>query len=237
MTARKSDNFMKKRKVGLYEPIEKKYYIFCEGEQTEPLYFNGFKKAIETNPIYEDRVIIHIEGTGRETKRVIGAAEDYIQANIIKNAEIWCVYDKDSFPPEDFNAVSERAAILTDDAKALSYKVAWSNQCIEYWFILHFDFYDANNDRKDYRKYLHKKFEDLGLKRYEKNNPDIFKILHESGEPKLAIRRARKQLDFFAGKTDSESAPATKVHLLVEELARYLPESIKTKFIDDSNSD
>jgi len=61
---------MKSRKVSIYEPI-KKYYIFCEGEKTEPLYFSGFKKAIETNPIYEDRVIIHIEGTGRETVRVI----------------------------------------------------------------------------------------------------------------------------------------------------------------------
>ena len=69
MAAQKQDKLMKNRKANLYEPINK-YYIFCEGEKTEPNYFLGFKKAIETNPIYEDRVIIHIEGTGSETIRV-----------------------------------------------------------------------------------------------------------------------------------------------------------------------
>ena len=231
LAARKNDNYMKKRKVELYEPISK-YYIFCEGEKTEPNYFEGFKKAIETNSIYENRVIIHIAGTGSETKRVINAAEDFVNNNNVRNAEIWCVYDKDDFPAEDFNAVSEMANSLTNKYESLSYKVAWSNQCIEYWFILHFDYYDANNDRKSYRKYLHEKFSKSGLKRYEKNNPDIFKILCDFGDPKQAVRHAQRQLSNFVGKTDSESAPATKVHLLVEELSKYLPEPIKAKFTD-----
>jgi len=221
---------MKSRKASLYEPI-KKYYIFCEGEKTEPNYFEGFKKAIETNPIYEDRVIIHIEGIGNETIRVINKAEKYAKENEIRNAEIWCVYDKDSFPSVHFNAVSKRADALTSSNDTISYKVAWSNQCIEYWFILHFDFYDADNEREYYRKYLHKKFSELGFKRYKKNDPDIFEILHKSGDPKLAIRHAKRQMENFAGKTDSESAPATKVHILVEELAKYLPDKLITKFL------
>lgn len=32
-----------------------------EGEQTEPLYFGGFKKYIEENPIYREMVLIEIE--------------------------------------------------------------------------------------------------------------------------------------------------------------------------------
>ena len=32
------------------------------------------------------------------------------------------------------------------------------------------------------------------------------------------------------GKTDAKSVPATKVHLLVEELARYLPDDIKRRY-------
>ena len=230
MTPRKQDSLMKSRKADLYEPINK-YYIFCEGAKTEPNYFEGFKKAIETNPIYEDRVIIHIEGIGSETIRVINAAEKYVEENDIENAEIWCVYDKDDFLPANFNAVSARAATLSNNDDSLSYKVAWSNQCIEYWFILHFDFYDADNDRESYRRYLNTRFSDLGLNRYKKNNPRIFDILHESGDPKLAIRHAKRQIDNFAGRTDSESAPATKVYLLAEELARYLPEELKMKFL------
>ena len=232
MAARKRDNLMKSRKAGLYEPI-KKFYIFCEGEQTEPNYFEGFKKAIETNPIYTNKVIIYVEGTGRETTRVIQAAEDYAKKNDISNAEIWSVYDKDDFPAGDFNAVSERAITLSarDKPRQLQYEVAWSNQCIEYWFILHFDYYDSDNNRKYYIKYLRKKFVELGLSRYEKNNPNIFGILCDSGSPKLAIRHATKQLKCFEGKTDAESAPATKVHFLVEELSRFLPEPIKSKFL------
>jgi len=222
---------MKPRKIGIYEAIDHKYYIFCEGEKTEPNYFQGFKKAIETNPIYENRIIIYIEGIGAETRRVLMAAEAYARENDIKNAEIWCVYDKDDFSAEDFNAVSERTEVLNSNDEKLAYQVAWSNQCIEYWFILHFDSYESDNDRRSYRKFLHDWFNKLGLGRYKKNNPNIFTILYEYGVPKLAIRRAKKQICSFEGKTDSESAPATKVHLLVEELSKYLPDPIKSKFL------
>lgn len=46
---------------------EYRYYIFCEGLQTEPLYFQGFKRLIEENPIYREMVLIEIEPCGAET--------------------------------------------------------------------------------------------------------------------------------------------------------------------------
>ena len=46
----------KKRRQEYLEQKEFRYYIFCEGQQTEPQYFNGFKKYIESNPIYKDMV-------------------------------------------------------------------------------------------------------------------------------------------------------------------------------------
>ncbi|MFQ7677058.1 MAG: RloB domain-containing protein [Ruminococcus sp.] len=52
-----------------------RYYIFCEGQETEPNYFQGFKKWIEENPIYKDMVLIEIEPCQAETMRVIGMAE------------------------------------------------------------------------------------------------------------------------------------------------------------------
>ena len=229
MPTRKRDNWMKKRNVEVLEPIER-YYIFCDGEQTEPNYFEGFKKSIEQNPIYKNKIHINIEGLGKETKRVICDAQKHIQDNKVKNAQVWCVYDKDSFPESDFNDVSEIARNLTDANH--SYNVAWSNQCIEYWFILHFDYYQSNNDRKDYCKYLHTKFKKFGLQRYKKNNPELFNILHTHGNPKQAISNAKKQIAIFEGQTDASSAPATKVHLLVEELSKYLPSTLKSKFLD-----
>lgn len=60
--------------TGIFGKKEFRYYIFCEGQATEPKYFNGFKRYIEDNPIYRDMVLIEIEGCLSETMRVIGKA-------------------------------------------------------------------------------------------------------------------------------------------------------------------
>lgn len=224
-------NRKKNRRIEYLETVKEKIYVFCEGEQTEPLYFKGFEKAIKSDPIYKNSVHVHIEGVGAETLRVIYAAEQYVKKNSIIDASIWCVYDKDCFPKQDFNAVAEYAETLNNKQSDVTYKVAWSNQCIEYWFILHFDLYTSDNDRKYYRDFLHKKFRNLGWERYQKNNAELFDIMTHLGNPKRAIAWAKKQISEFEGKSDSDSAPATKVHLLVQELAKYLPEDIKCKYI------
>lgn len=57
----------KKRRKEYLEKKEYRYYIFCEGEQTEPLYFDGFKRLVEENLIYKDMVLIEIESCAAET--------------------------------------------------------------------------------------------------------------------------------------------------------------------------
>ena len=69
----------KKRRKEYLEKKEFRYYIFCEGQQTEPLYFEGFKRYIEENPIYRDMVLIEIEPCQAETMRVISMAERYVK--------------------------------------------------------------------------------------------------------------------------------------------------------------
>ena len=59
---------------------------------------------------------------------------------------------------------------------------------------------------------------------------DIFAILIEYGNPKLAIRYAKRIMKDGEGKTPTEIAPGTKVYELVEELVKYLPEEIRLKF-------
>ena len=53
---------------------------------------------------------------------------------------------------------------------------------------------------------------------------NIFEILREKGNPKLAIRYAKRIIKDGQGKTPTEIAPGTKVYELVEELAKYLSE-------------
>lgn len=90
----KRNNWKSSRPTEHLEPKDFEYYIFCEGQQTEPNYFNGFKELIDNNPIYEDMVRIEIEPCGAETLRVIYQAEEYVRKHSLKKAQIWCVYDK-----------------------------------------------------------------------------------------------------------------------------------------------
>lgn len=98
MSPSKTQNRKRQRKVGHLSAIEKKYYIFCEGKQTEPLYFKGFENAIKINPMYKNAVHVEAHGVGAETLRIIYTAEEFVIDNKLENADIWCVYDKDSFP-------------------------------------------------------------------------------------------------------------------------------------------
>ena len=225
------EKWKRKRRQQYLELKEYRYFIFCEGEQTEPLYFAGFKRLIEDNPIYKDMVLIEIEPCAAETMRVIGMAERYVKKNNIQKGQVWCVYDKDSFSAEHFNGVVERVNLLNKDNLQLQYHAAWSNECIEFWFILHFVYYTSNNHRVKYIKFLNDKFRELGIGKYQKNMKEIFDILMERGNPKLAIRYAKRIIKEGEGKTPAEIAPGTKVYELVEELARYLPENVRINFL------
>ena len=162
--------------------------------------------------------------------RVIGMAEEYVKKNRLQKGQIWCVYDKDSFPEQHFNGVVERAEKLNKQNPELQYHAAWSNECIEFWFLLHFAYYTSNNHRSEYKKFLNEKFQELGIGKYEKNMYNIFELLMEYGSPKLAIRYAKRIIKEGQGKTPTEIAPGTKVYELVEELAKYLPEEYRKLF-------
>ena len=114
----------------------------------------------------------------------------------------------------------------------LQYHAAWSNECIEFWFLLHFAYYTANNHRTEYISFLNDKFKELEIGKYQKNMNNIFTILMEYGNPKLAIRYAKRIMKDGAGKTPTEIAPGTKAYELVEKLAKYLPEEVQKYFND-----
>ena len=142
------------------------------------------------------------------------------------------MYDKDSFPAKDFNGVAERADKLNLENPELQYHAAWSNECIEFWFVLHFAYYISNNYRTDYIRFLNDKFAELNIGRYQKNIENIFDVLLEYGNPKLAIRYAKRIVKEGKGKMPAEIASGTKVYELVEELAKYLPEEEKQYFME-----
>jgi predicted metalloprotease with PDZ domain len=49
-----------------------------------------------------------------------------------KYDQLWCVFDKDDFNDNDYNAAIQIAEVN-------NFEVAYSNQSFEYWFLLHFN--------------------------------------------------------------------------------------------------
>ncbi|QDR79509.1 RloB family protein [Sporomusa termitida] len=132
------------------------------------------------------------------------------------------VYDQDDFPPERFDNTSYAADKLSKTGD-IQYKTAWSNQCIEYWFLLHFENLQADIDREQYKKKLSQHLRRHGLGEYRKNLTNLFSLLKQYGNLELAIRFAENRLKEFGKQKPSMQRPATKVHELVVDLLKYIP--------------
>jgi len=203
--------FTKKRLLGSYQrpyggskPPKKRILIVCEGERTEPLYFKAFRIT---------SVKVHVEGTGRNTDSLVEYAFEIADsARKSGNAydQVWCVFDKDRFPAQNFN----RAFDLIRNKR--KFRIAYSNEAFELWYLLHFNYYYTGISRSQYKGMLTKL---LGNK-YEKNDPGMYqKLLDRQTE---AIRNARKLLESYPTFDPLQNNPSTTVTDLVEELNKYV---------------
>ncbi len=120
--------------------------IISEGTKTEPNYIKGLvdlinKKysEINKNARHSMKDTIKIHGTGRNTKGLLEYARNLAEKPENKHYNrIWIMYDKDDFPLDNFdNTLFSIKGKQCDDADR-KFFAAWSNECIELWFILHF---------------------------------------------------------------------------------------------------
>ena len=211
----------KKRKEDAKRKAPYRYLIVCEGKKTEPNYFEGIERKINAQYAQsirvEEQIEIQIEGTGRNTNDLVGYTE-YIVNRSMPFGDIWVIFDKDSFSDDQFNSAIEQA-------NNKGYHVGWSNEAIELWFLLHFEYLDAAITREQYNDKLTKYFTQLGLGKYVKNMPDIFDIVMKYGSLDQAIKRSQKLLKIHEelGNINSKAKmkPATNVYVLVSELSQY----------------
>lgn len=203
--------------------------ILTEGTKTEPYHFEGFKKAIESTG--RKVVLIEIIGVGQATTKLLPFADELIEKYHLEKADIWLLTDKDDFPDDQFNQLVIQCVRRNRTCHLNNYwHCAWSNECFELWFILHFSFYQAAATREDYYCLLKEQFRKLGFTGYRKNSPDIFDLLVRYGSPKSAIRFARKLYEEKKSLSPAKALPCTTVYELVMELARYLPSDLKDRF-------
>lgn len=203
---------MKKKERILLDELPPYTYIVCEGTKTEPNYFNQIAEEINAKyfALSSGKRII-VDGTGKNTKGLLEYAREQVGVVFPQAAVVWLVYDKDDFPLDYFDN-TEYSALERQDIR--QYKTAWSNECIELWFLLHFQELSVNVGREEYQNLLKKH---CG---YMKNMDNIYELLKNKTDE--AIFRAKRQYESYGDLAPSKRCPATKVYQLVEELKRYI---------------
>lgn len=221
---KKRQGIKKQRKEAIRKIAPYRYLIVCEGSETEPKYFEGIKRII--NSKYGDKIKvlktkvdrIDIDGTGRNTESLVKYTIKKRRDALIPYGHIWCVFDRDSFSDQQFNNAISMCETHNIGA-------AWSNESVELWFLLHFEYLNSGITRGKYIEKLDKYFELYGVNggKYEKNLEDIYEILVEHGDMEEAIKNAKKLKQLYrCGITPSNMKPATTVDELVVELFEYL---------------
>lgn len=168
--------------------------IVCEGERTEPSYFEGFPLPKKVRDIC---------GVGANTLSVVK------EAIIIRNKgrfnEVWCVFDRDSFS-------NRRVLAAFDLAQKENIKIAFSNESFELWYLLHFQYLDTEITRADYCKKL------TGLLggKYQKNDATMYQQLLPLQA--TAIKNAKNLHKGVAKNMLHKTCPVTTVYELVERL-------------------
>ena len=189
--------------------------IVCEGEKTEPSYFNQFRLTSAT---------IKPVGEGYNTISLVNRAIQI--ANQTSYEQVWCVFDKDDFDSVDFN----NAIILAD---ANGFGIAYSNQAFEYWILLHFnDHQGGGMHRDEYNDKLNKSLKEFNItydvRKSKIVTEEIFELLdgidEKTGKERkiLAIERAEKIYDRLDHNNPANEESSTTVFRLVRELLKYL---------------
>ena len=196
-------------------PEKPKFLIVCEGKNTEPSYFNKFKLSTAT---------IKAVGKGFNTKSLVEWAVELSKEDNYN--QIWCVFDKDDCPDNDFNDA-------ITNAENAGFKAAYSNQAFEYWILLHLK--DHQGDpmhRNDYKVKINELLKPFNLT-YDSDGrklitDDIFEFLlginqtESKTRQEIAINRAKRNYNKFDHKNRAREESSTTIFNLVEELNRYI---------------
>ena len=177
--------------------------IVCEGEKTEKNYFESFRiiERIQS-------VKIEVVGAGCNTVSVVKKAKELSEEAKQYNSEfdqVWCVFDRDTFPAQHFNSALSLA-------KNYNFKVAYSNEAFELWYLLHFNYYNTEIRRSSYCRMLSK----LLCCKYTKDKIDMYDLL--LNRQTTAIHNAKTLINLYNPHNPESDNPCTTVFKLVEEL-------------------
>lgn len=213
-------------------PPRRYFLIICEGEKTEPNYFNAIAAKLP-------RVMVNhvtVRGFGRNPVGLIEEAKKEIKKRRSDGLPdyyyVWLVFDKDEISDSEFNRVIDVMPELSDKKMSgcrsvAKWDCAWSNEAFELWYVLHFcEQLGGAVSREKFQKMLEDCIRANTAEKnfvYKKNDPDMFARLERYTPDAInrAERALRRQIE-SGRKTWAEMNPATRIHELVRVLLAYL---------------
>ena len=184
----------------------KKVLIVCEGEKTEPNYFNALKDRYQLNS-----VTISGESGSSPASVLKYAKQRYRESKEAGDAfdKVFCVFDQDQHE----TYASTLQAIRKAKPKGV-FQAIPSVPCFEYWLLLHFTYTTKPYDSETpCTQVLHDLKSYMG--NYAKRVPQsVFRNLLGS----LDTAKANAALSLKAADNTDTNNPSTKVHELVDEL-------------------
>lgn len=202
-------NALKKYRYEKNKETREFFLIVCEGEKTEPNYFEGFKRDLQKHVVQ-----LEVYGGCGNTMSLIEYAEQQNSKRLklygMQYDQVWLVFDKDDFPAHKFNST-------ITESRNRGWNCAYSNEAFELWYLLHYEFCNTGITRHQYIEKL-KRY----MGSYEKNDCTIYRRLKELGTQPQAIRWAKMLYALYDHRQCANEKPSTTVHLLVGELNRFM---------------
>jgi len=193
------------RRQGVRE-VKQSFLIVCEGEKTEPDYFKAFRMTAAT---------VKAVGQAMNTMTLVSKAISIREADQKRKKvydQCWVVFDKDDFPAKDFNQAIRFA-------EKNGFRVAYSNQAFEYWFLLHYNLYTGALHRSQYKDML-TKLTGMPYSKSEGYGAVMYNLL--LSRQQQAINNAETVLAEISHGNPAEEESSTTVQSLVIELNKYL---------------
>ena len=205
-------------------------FFILQGQKTERDYLLGLREALKLRSVsfyfypesvQPDEMVRLVRKNYHQIFNAKGIA-----ANLIDN--VWLVFDKDEFKPDSFNQAASVHNQPLSKQNQTTLKVAYSNQCFEYWLLLHFDGHNgAGMHRKVIKQKLYRHLQGCLDKSKPKALP--LKALNEllGADPKQLVPRyqlaAQRAASIYKQHQQEGTPPAlaessTTMHLLLADL-------------------
>ncbi len=188
-----------------------KVLIVCEGEKTEPNYFEELKDYYELGSAN-----VEVTGScGSSPMSVVAYAKDlYREAKKAGDAfdKVFCVFDKDTH--SDYQSALDM--LNSKNLKGV-FQAVPSVPCFEYWLLLHFTYTDKPFNSTGNKSVCETIIHELNDKFW----PDYKKAVHGVFDQRLGqleYAKANAVRALRAAQENHTDNPSTRIHELVEYL-------------------